>query len=60
MTRARDDLYIYGCDMDRANEMVWHKQLWNVYSGAKDLFVDEETIRITNDTELERFFDWCK
>ena len=60
MTRARDDLYIYGCDMERANEMVWHKQLWNVFAGAKDLFVDEETIRITNDTELERFFDWCK
>lgn len=60
MTRARDDLYIYGCDTERASEMVWHKQLWNVFASVKDLFVDEETIRITNDTELERFFDWCK
>ena len=60
MTRARDQLYIYGCDMDRAPDMVWHKQLWNVFSIAKDLFVDENTIRITNDTNFERFFDWCK
>ena len=56
MTRAKDELYIYGCDMDRANEMVWHKQLWDVFSIAKDLFVDENTIRITNDTEINQFF----
>jgi ATP-dependent helicase/nuclease subunit A len=60
MTRAKDDLYIYGCDMDRANEMVWHKQLWNVFGSAKELFINEDTIRITNDTKLENFFDWCK
>ena len=60
MTRARDELYIYGVDMDRAPEMVWHKQLWNVFSNAKDLFTDEDTIRINNDTDLTRFFDWCK
>lgn len=60
MTRARDELYIYGLDMDRAPEMVWHKQLWNVFSNAKDLFTDEDTLRITNDTDLTRFFDWCK
>ena len=57
MTRTRDRLYIYGCDMDRAPEMVWHKQLWNVFAQAKDLFVDENTIRITNDTEIKEFFD---
>ena len=60
MTRASHDMYIYGCDTERAPEMVWHKQLWKVFASAKDLFVDEETIRITNDTELERFFDWCR
>jgi len=60
MTRPRDRLYIYGCDSERAPELVWHKQLWNVFSGAKDLFVDNDTIRITNDTDIKRFFDWCK
>ena len=60
MTRARDELYIYGIDMDRAPEMVWHKQLWNVFSNAKDLFIDENTLRITNDTDLTRLFNWCK
>ncbi len=60
LTRTRDELYIYGCDTDRAPDMVWHKQLWNVFSNAKELFVNEDTLRITNDTELERFFGWCK
>ena len=60
MTRARDDLYIYGCDMDRASELVWHKQLWNVFSNAKELFINDNTIRITNDTDFGQFFDWCK
>ena len=60
MTRAKDELYIYGYDMDRAPEMVWHKQLWNVFGSAKELFVDENTIRITNDTDLKKFFDWCE
>ena len=59
MTRARDRLYIYGCDMDRANEMVWHKQLWNVFGAARELFVDKDTLRITNDTKLSEFFNWC-
>ena len=60
MTRTRDELYIYGCDMDRAPEMVWHKQLWDVFSGARELFINEDTLRITNDTEIDRLFDWCK
>lgn len=59
MTRARDELYIYGCDSERAPDMVWHKQLWNVFSKHKELFIDENTIRITNDTEIKRFFNWC-
>lgn len=56
MTRARDRLYIYGCDMDRAPEMVWHKQLWNVLSRLSD----NDIIRITNDTEFRKHFDWCE
>lgn len=59
MTRAKDRLYIYGCDNERAPELVWHKQLWNVFSGLKDAFTDEDTIRITNDTDFGKFFDWC-
>ena len=60
MTRARKQLYVYGCDTERVSDMVWHKQLWNVFSNAKDLFVDEHTIRITNDTNLNQLFEWCK
>ena len=60
MTRARDRVYIYGCDSERAPELVWHKQLWNVFSQVQDAFIDEDTIRITNDTDFEKFFDWCK
>ena len=60
MTRTRDELYIYGCDMDRAPEMVWHKQLWNVFGDKQGLFINEDTLRITNDTEINRLFDWCK
>ena len=52
MTRTRDELYIYGCDTDRAPDLVWHKQLWNVFSQKPELFINEDTIRITNDTEL--------
>lgn len=53
MTRTRDELYIYGCDMDRAPDMVWHKQLWNVFGNKRELFVNDDTIRITNDTEIK-------
>lgn len=60
MTRTRDELYIYGCDTDRAPEMVWHKQLWDVFGRAPELFINEDTIKITNDTKLDTIFDWCK
>ena len=53
MTRAADNLYVYGCDMDRASDIVWHKQLWSVLSEIKDARIDNETIRITNDTKFE-------
>ena len=60
MTRACDRLYIYGCDTDRTPDIVWHKQLWNVFSQLKDAYIDENTIRITHDTNFGKFFDWCK
>lgn len=46
MTRARDELYIYGHTPNKfANEISWHHQIWQT-------FADETTtnaIRITND-----------
>ncbi|MBR4625396.1 MAG: hypothetical protein IKO56_07670, partial [Alphaproteobacteria bacterium] len=56
MTRACDRLYIYGCDTERVPELVWHKQLWKVFSQLSN----DDTIRITHDTDFTRFFDWCK
>jgi ATP-dependent helicase/nuclease subunit A len=53
MTRTRDMLYIYGCGMAQVPEISWHTQLWNVLSGIQDARVDEDTIRITNDTKFE-------
>ena len=53
MTRTRDRLYIYGCDMAQVSEMSWHTQLWNVLSGIQNARVDEDIIRITNDTKFE-------
>ncbi len=45
MTRARDELYIYGYTPHKhAPEIAWHTQLWNVLGGTDD----KETIRITN------------
>lgn len=46
MTRARDELYIYGHSTNKsAPENSWHAQLWHVL--AKD--ASEQYIRITND-----------
>ena len=53
MTRTRDKLYIYGCDMANIPELAWHPQLWNILSQIKDVNIDETTIRITNDTKFE-------
>lgn len=53
MTRTRDNLYIYGCDSERIPEISWHTQLWNILSQIKDAKIDEDTIRITNDTKFE-------
>lgn len=53
MTRTKDRLYIYGCDMAQIPELSWHTQLWNVLSQIKNAKIDETTIRINNDTKFE-------
>ena len=52
MTRTCDKLYIYGCDSAQKQQICWHTQLWNVLSKIKDAQVDENTIKITNDTKF--------
>lgn len=47
MTRARDELYIYGFTPNQnADEYAWHTQLWNVLSGNNS---EQEYIRISNE-----------
>ena len=46
MTRARDELYIYGfTPRKNASPTSWHSQLWRVFANN----TDAEYIRITND-----------
>lgn len=52
MTRTRDQLYIYGRENSKANEMVWYNQLWNVLSQIPDAQTEDGTIRITHDTKF--------
>ena len=53
MTRTRDRLYIYGCESERVPEISWHNKLWHVLSQIKDAKIDDDTIRITNDTKID-------
>jgi len=47
MTRARDELYIYGYTPDKnANEKSWHSLLWNTLKNIPDAQCDNDTIRI--------------
>lgn len=47
MTRARDELYIYGFSPNKnAPEMSWHNMLWDTLS--RNLSVDDDMIRISN------------
>lgn len=47
MTRARDELYIYGYTSNKnANEMSWYANLWRVLDGLDDAVADDEKIRI--------------
>ncbi len=46
MTRARDELYIYGYTTNKsAPDISWHNQLWRVFADG----ASQEYIRITND-----------
>ena len=49
MTRARDELYIYGFSQNtNAPELSWHSMLWNTLSDK--IGVTDNTIRISNET----------
>ena len=49
MTRARDDLYVYGfTNNTTAPEMSWHSQLWRVFDSLPNTEKTTDTIRITN------------
>ena len=49
MTRARDNLYIYGFTNNKsAPDVAWHTQLWRVFSQIPNLEKTEDMIRIAN------------
>ncbi|MCQ2562376.1 MAG: hypothetical protein MJ158_02045, partial [Alphaproteobacteria bacterium] len=49
MTRAKNRLYIYGCDNHITSDKSWHSLLWNTLAKYK---IDDDTIIINNDTVL--------
>ncbi len=53
MTRTKNRLYIYGCDTAQTPQLSWHTQLWNILSQLKTAQIDENTLRITDDTTFE-------
>ena len=49
MTRARDNLYIYGFTNNKsAPDCAWHTQLWRVLSNRAGFEKTESTVRITD------------
>ena len=47
MTRARDELYIYGYTPNKnANEMSWYAMLWRTLGTIDGAQCDDEKIRI--------------
>ena len=49
MTRARDELYVYGYTPDKnANEKSWHSLLWNTLKGIQDVAENDNKIRIVH------------
>ena len=49
MTRARDELYIYGYTPDKnANEKSWHSLLWNTLQSVPDATLDNDVIRVVH------------
>jgi ATP-dependent helicase/nuclease subunit A len=53
MTRACDQLYIYGCANQQSKKDSWHYKLWNVLQTIPNTKINDTTIRITNDTKFE-------
>ncbi|MDR0967794.1 MAG: UvrD-helicase domain-containing protein [Rickettsiales bacterium] len=49
MTRARDELYIYGFTKHTPKTDAWHTRLWNVFSGYEKIKLDGETLVISNE-----------
>ncbi|MBP5708026.1 MAG: UvrD-helicase domain-containing protein [Alphaproteobacteria bacterium] len=50
MTRARNELYIYGYTPNKkANERSWHALLWNTLANIDGAVVDDEKIRIIHE-----------
>ena len=50
MTRARDELYIYGYTPDKnPNELSWHANLWRVFGELYNVSDNQEYIRIQHD-----------
>ena len=50
MTRARNELYIYGyTSYKNANEKSWHPMLWRVLGNLDGAVVDDEKIRVVHD-----------
>lgn len=49
MTRARDELYIYGFSQNKnAPEMSWHNMLWQILFNKPGTTTTNDTIRISN------------
>ncbi len=49
MTRARDELYIYGFSpYTKAPELSWHNMLWQTLSNDESISVSNNIIRISN------------
>lgn len=54
MTRARDELYIYGYTPDKtSNELSWYTHLWRVFSGLYNVSDNQEYIRIQHEQPSE-------
>ena len=50
MTRARDELYIYGyTSYKNANEKSWHSMLWRVLGNLDGVVVEDNKIRVIHD-----------
>lgn len=64
LTRAQDELYIYGLKTENGDNVGdgdrWFQTMWplvqEIATDVPSTKINEETIRITDDTEVEKFF----